>query len=121
MRLPKHFLMRILPVALGVTCFCSTASAAGTISGAQITGLYINTAYNMVFISTNLPKTGSPACSYYNSPGTNEFVLPLGTTLQNETYALLLSARATGGTVTLTGSGLCDTYVDSETLQLVTY
>jgi hypothetical protein len=106
--------------ALGAISVSATAAAGGQVTAAQITALYINTAYNMVFISVNVAPTGSPSCSAYTA-GPNAFVLPLTSTIATQTLALLLSARATQTPVTLAGNGLCDTYSDAESLLTIAY
>jgi hypothetical protein len=104
-------------VILGAIGLAATASA-GSVTGATITQLQIGTVYNEVFVSVNVSKTGNPSCS---ANGEFSFVLPLTTAIENQELALLLSARATGAPVTLTGSGLCDVYSSVETLVTVLY
>jgi hypothetical protein len=106
--------------ALAAIGLSATATASGQVTGTQITGLYVNTAYNMIFISVNVAPTGGPSCSAYTA-GPNAFVLPLTTSLGSQMLALLLSARATQTPVTMTGNGLCDAYPDAETLATIAY
>ena len=114
-----HWATTIKAVAVLVAiCFCTSASA-GSVTGATITSIYLGNSYgSLVFIQTSVAKTGNPSCS---TNGTWGFVLPLTTALENQMLAVVLSARATGATVTLTGSGVCDTYSTVETLENITY
>jgi hypothetical protein len=115
-RSPRTTIVGIL-AALCLIALSATASA-GSVTGATIRQVQIQTNYNMVFIAISTAKTGNPSCSANGQFG---FVLPLTTALDNQMLAVLLSARATGATVTLTGTGVCDTYPSVETLQVVLY
>jgi hypothetical protein len=105
-------------IALGAICFSSVALSAGSVTNATITQIQISTTYSEVFIAVNVAKTSNPSCS---ANGTFGFVLPLTTSLENQMLAVLLSIRATGSHVSLTGSGLCDTYPSVETLVQINY
>lgn len=108
--------MKILAI-VGSICLSATASA-GTVTSATITQIEIATSYAAVFVAVSAAKTGNPSCS---TNGTWGFVMPLTSATENQMLALLLSARATSASVTLIGSGLCDTYSGIETLQYVLY
>jgi hypothetical protein len=110
-------IMRTIAI-LGALVFCAPASA-GSVTGATITNVLIGTNYGgMIFIEVSSAKSGNPSCSTNSNWG---FVLPLTTALENQMLAVILSARTTGATVTLTGSGVCDTYSNVETLQDISY
>jgi hypothetical protein len=97
----------------------NTTSPNGVVDGTLIDSLAMDyTTGNMVFISVHSPKSGNPACS---TNGTWAFVLPLTTSLQSQMFAALLSARSSGATITLVGSGVCDTYSNVETLVTLIY
>jgi hypothetical protein len=72
---------------------------------------------DMVFISVGSygSKTSNPACST-EGPGQWSFVLPLTNAIQQQMFTALLAAHNAGATVTLVGSGTCDTYSTVETL-----
>lgn len=97
----------------------SSGALAGSVTGATITGLTMSTGDGaMMFVTVNVSKTSNPACS---TSGSYAFVLSLANAYENQMSAMLLSARALGTTVNLTGSGLCDVYSTVETLELITY
>ena len=103
---------------LGAITLSATASA-GSSTGATITHIYFGNSYgSFVFIEVSAAKTGNPSCSSNTTWG---FVLPLTTTLENQMLAVVLAARTTNAPVTLTGSGLCDTYSNVETLENINY
>jgi hypothetical protein len=107
-----------LIVAIGMLLVVRSASAAGSVTGAVITGIGIDWQLgNMAFISVNIPVSGSPAC---HINGSWAFVLPLSTPPQTSMLAQLLAARATQTPVSLQGNGLCDTWGDVETLVDIT-
>jgi hypothetical protein len=85
---PRLICIRAL-VAFVAIGFSAVSSAAGSATGATVTGLNINQNDSMVFISISIAKTGNPSCSVNTAWS---FVLPLTTALQNQMYALLLSA-----------------------------
>ena len=67
-----------------------------------------------VMILTDGTKTSNPACSVT----TNQFAVPLS---NSTAIAFLLSARATGTTVTIGGSGGCATVSGTENFQWAGY
>ena len=105
-------------VALSAIGLSSTASA-GSVTGATIAAIFVDGAYgSMVFVSLNAAKSDNPSCSTSSTYG---FVLPLTTALDNQMLALLLAARTSHATVTLTGDGACDTYSNVETMISVSF
>jgi len=95
----------------------SAGAYAGSVNGAVITGLGIDTQIgNVAYISLNIAKSTNASCSA-NTAGNFVFVLPLTTALENQMLAVLLTARASQIPVAnLTGNGLCDTVAGIETL-----
>ena len=102
---------------LGAITISATATA-GSSTNVTITQIFVGNSYGSLLFIAVTSKTGNPAC---NTNATYNFVLPLTTALENQMLAVLLSARATGATVTLTGNGLCDQFSNVETLENVSY
>lgn len=113
--------MKILPkycvyMAALSSCYCH---ADGAIEGA-ITELAIDRVYGeaKVFIQASGNKDSNPSC-HTNSNWS--FVLPLSTDLDRNIFSMLLTARATQGTLRLQGRGLCDVHTGMETLSYIKY
>jgi hypothetical protein len=108
----------LLTTTMATVALSGAAIAQGSVGQAIITGIAIDTHDdNMAFISVNVAKTDNPACS----TSAWAFVLPLTTPLQNLMFSQLLAARTTQRFVSLSGSGLCDTYASVETLTFVNF
>ena len=102
---------------LGAFGLSSIASADGSVGNAIITSIYINLQLgSLAFVTVNITKTNNPTCS-----ASNQFVLTLGSSIQNQLLATLLAARATQTPVTLIGEGSCNAYAGVEDLIVVTY
>jgi hypothetical protein len=114
-----HVSLMMKALAAAVALSVSAGASAGSVDGATITGIGIDTdAGSIAFISISAPKSNNPACS---TSTTVSFVLPLGTALANQILALLLTARASQSPVpNLTGNGLCNINGTIETLVGVT-
>ena len=95
----------------------SALSNSATQSNVTIQTLMMDTSANKtdrLFIQTNVPRdSAAPECQ---TSGRWSFVLPLQTDHQNRMYSMLLAASAAGEKLTLLGTGLCDSWVDIETL-----
>jgi hypothetical protein len=92
----------------------TSASAESLVSGAVITAINVTKSYGeILFIKVDKPKSTPPGC---DTNGFWTYVLPLTTELDKKLYAMLLTARATGAPVTLTGTGTCSAFGTIESL-----
>ena len=100
-------------VAMG---FSKEASAYGTVTG-TVSSIYVNESLGSVaYITMNGTKSSAPACD------TNPtYVLSLTNGDAPQLFSMLLTARTTGATITLTGDGACDAVSGVETLWVVSY
>jgi hypothetical protein len=73
---------------------------------------------NFVLIQVSPAPTGQPACE---TNGEWNFVLPLSDNTAQQTLAMLLSARATGATVTIGGLGTCSNISSIEDIGALLY
>jgi hypothetical protein len=102
---------------VGAFGLSSVASANGSVSNALVTSIYINLQLgSLAFVTVNTTKTNNPSCS-----ASNQFVLQLGSSIQNQFLALLLTARTAQTPVSLIGEGTCSAYGGVEDLIVVTY
>lgn len=94
-----------------------SASAAGTTRTVTIkqTQSVASSNVNIFVVILSSPATGSPSCA----TETDRFVVSPSTPGGMAMIANLLSAYATGATVTITGNGACDVYPDMETIYSV--
>jgi hypothetical protein len=126
-KLPRLVVVAVL-LAFAVTgaapVIGQSSPANGVATNVMVSGIGMSsTAGNMVFIEISANKTGNPSCST-NGPGQWSFVLPLTSTIQQQMLTTLMAARTaiySPTTVTLVGSGLCDTYSTVETLTNVIF
>ncbi len=101
-------------LTIAVTLKLGAAVANGTVTDAIITELATQSSLgNVVMLHVDRAPTGAPVCSNNLSVS---FVLPLTTAPNQQAPALLVTARATGMPVKLTGSGQCDVIPNVETL-----
>lgn len=88
---------------------------AGTASG-TVTSFYANAGNsNVVYVTLSGVKTGNPACS---TSAKGQFVIPV--TVANQysyMFTILLNAKETGQSVTITGQNQCNVDNAVETIQ----
>ena len=105
----------VLIMAMG---FSKEASAYGTQTG-TVTSIYVNESLgSLAYITMTGTKSSGPSCS---SGSTWAYVLSLTNGDAPQLFSMLLTARTTGATITLTGDGACDLVSDVETLWVVSY
>jgi len=81
----------------------SGIASAGSVTGATITSLGVFQGIgDYLFITVNQSISGTTC-----STNSFQFVLSLSTTVGQQTMAMLLTARASGIPVSITGSGSC--------------
>jgi hypothetical protein len=95
---------------------CPVAAFAGGTATGTVTHLFVDASFaNVVYVTLSGVKTGSPACS---TSSRGQFVLPITVTSDYQSmFSLLLSARQTGATVTITGQNQCNVDNNVETIQ----
>jgi hypothetical protein len=92
--------------------------AQGTISGV-LSRISIDTAAgNLVFLQVRGTKNDNPVCSANSS---FQFVLQIGSVAGDAMFRLLRQARASGTSVSLTGTGTCDPGSRIEILKSIDY
>lgn len=107
---------------LAVLCVLSVpvaAFAVGTAAG-TVTHMYADNAFgDLIYVEVSGVKTGNPACSTGKAPF--QFVLQRTSQLFADLLTFVVSAKQSGQTVTLVGSGTCGVDFTVESLVAVTY
>ncbi len=92
-----------------------TSFAAGAATG-TVTKIHVDAAFsNVVYVTLSGVKTGNPACS---TSSRGQFVLPItAANVYSYMFQVVLNARITGATVTITGQNQCNVDNNVETIQ----
>ena len=90
---------------------------AGTVTGATISGV-LASGTNGVFIYVNIPPSGYPSCAT-STASAYRFVVNLAQPGGASIVATALSAHATGTEVDIVGTGACDVWSDTETINYI--
>jgi hypothetical protein len=103
------------PIGLVLLAIGSVAYATSDIANTTIADLSINKAYgSFVFIKVAASPANPAACS---TNGGWHFTLPLSTAADQQLYAMLLAAFASGATVDMSGMGACNEHGAIESIR----
>ena len=105
---------------LAVLCIlaCPIAAFAGGSATGTVTGVFVDASFaNVVYVTLSGAKAGNPPCS---TSSRGQFVIPVTVVADyGYMFSLVLSAKQTGSTVTITGQNQCNVDNNVETIQNV--
>lgn len=93
--------------------FLGGAAHASTSASGQVTA-FATLGTNIILVFTNGTRGTPPSCS--NSGFPTRWAFAIDTALGQAMLSILMTAKATGDTVTLYGTGSCSVLGDSETI-----
>ena len=96
--------------------FTAPAWAAGTQTG-QVTMVMVRASDGLVWFNMNGKATGHPSCAFYNY----WMIKNENSNAGKQQLTQLLTARASGQAITVTGSGTCTRWPDGEDVGEIDY